>query len=89
MRIEVLIDEVVLHGFEPHQRHTLGDGLAEELARLLTADVATWGRPRAVDVERVWSPRVRLDSGGAAAPVLAAAVRAAIGTAVAGPEVRR
>jgi hypothetical protein len=89
MRCEVLIDEVVLHGFEPHERHALGDGLAAELARLLAADATTWTRPRAVDVERVSSPPVRLERGGAAAPALAAAVRAAIGMAVARPEVRR
>jgi hypothetical protein len=88
MRIEVLIDEVVLHGFEPHQRHTLGDGLAAELALLLAADAATRYRPRTVDVERVASPGVRLDRGAAPAPVLAAAVRAAIATALAGSEVK-
>jgi hypothetical protein len=63
--------------------------LAAELARLLTADAATWRRPRTVDVERVVGPGVRLDRGGTAAPALAAAVRAAIGTAVVVPGVRR
>jgi hypothetical protein len=87
MRIEVLIDEVVLYGFEPHERHALGDGLAAELARLLAADAATRYRPRTVDVERVASPGVRL-RGAAPAPVLAAAVRAAIATALAGSEVK-
>jgi len=33
--IEVHIDELVLHGFEPHQRHAIGDAFHEELMRLL------------------------------------------------------
>ncbi len=86
MRIEILIDEVVLRGFEPHQRHTLGDGLADELTRLLTAEVATWSRPRSADVERVSSPHVRLVDGVGAAATLAGAVGAAIGAAVSGRE---
>ena len=90
MRIEVLIDELVLYGFEPHERHALGDGLAAELARLLTPDAKTWSWPRlAVDVERVVGPGVRLDRGTPAAPALAGAVRAVIGTAVAEREVKR
>ena len=89
MRIEVLIDELVLHGFEPDARHALGDGLGEELARLLAADAARWTRPRPADVERVVVPGVRLARGSAAAPALAGAVHAAIATAVAGAEVDR
>lgn len=34
--IEVHIEELVLHGFEPHQRHTIGDALQRELARLFS-----------------------------------------------------
>jgi len=89
MRIEVLIDEVVLHGFQPHERHALGDRLATQLAHLLAPDAAAWSRPRAVDVERIVAPGVTLDRGGTAAPALAGAVRAAIGVAVAGHEVKR
>jgi len=89
MRIEVLIDELVLHGFEPDDRHALRDGLGAELARLLAPDAASWTRPLATDVERVVAPGVGLARGGAAAPALAGAVHAAIATAVTGTEVKR
>jgi len=81
MRIEVLIDELVLHGFEPHERHTLGDAIRGELARLLTLDAAGRDRPRAADVERVVVPVVRLERGAPAGAAIADAVRAAIRTA--------
>jgi hypothetical protein len=80
MRIEVLIDEIVLHGFEPHERHALGDAIRDELARLLAIDAAGGDRPRAADVERLVVPGVRLARGGTGA-ALACAVRAAIHTA--------
>jgi hypothetical protein len=89
MRIEVLIDELVLHGFEPDDRHALRVGLGAELARLLAPDAAGWTRPRAGDVERVVAPGVRLAPGAAAAPALAGAVHAAIATAVTRTEVKR
>lgn len=81
MRIEVLIDEIVLHGFEPHERHTLGDAIRDELTRLLTLDAAGREHPRAADVERVVVPGVRLERGAPAGAALAGAVRAAIRTA--------
>ena len=34
-RIEIQIDELVLHGFSPAQRYAIGDFLALELERLL------------------------------------------------------
>jgi hypothetical protein len=81
MRIEVLIDEIVLHGFAPHERHALGDAIRVELARLLTLDAAGRDRPRAADVEQVVVPGLRLERGVAAGAALAGAVRAAIRTA--------
>ena len=81
MRIEVLIDEIVLHGFEPHDRHALGDAIRAELGRLLAIDAAGRDRPRAADVEQVVVPGVRLEPRGAAGPAIAGAVRAAIRTA--------
>jgi hypothetical protein len=34
MTIELVIDELVLHGFDPRQRHAIGDAVARELTRL-------------------------------------------------------
>lgn len=36
-RIEIIIDELILHGFPPEQRHTIGESLAAELQRLVAA----------------------------------------------------
>lgn len=35
MNIELHIDELVLHGFDPRDRHAIGDAVQQELARLL------------------------------------------------------
>ena len=29
MKIELVIDELVLHGFDPRQRHAIGDAVAQ------------------------------------------------------------
>jgi len=78
MRIEVLIDEIVLHGFEPRERHAIGDAIRDELTRLLAIDAGGRALPAAADVERVAVPAVRVAPGGAAGTALAGAVRAAI-----------
>ncbi len=36
-RIEIIIDELVLHGFPPEQRHAIGESLSAELQRLVAA----------------------------------------------------
>jgi len=42
--IELSIDELVLHGFEPAQRYAIGEALQHELTRLLIQQ----GRPSAI-----------------------------------------
>jgi hypothetical protein len=84
MRIEVLIDELVLHGFDPHERHAVGDGLSAELTRLLAADAASWTSPRRHEIARVAGHEVTIAPGQAAGPALAGAVRSAITTATRG-----
>jgi hypothetical protein len=84
MRIEVLIDELVLHGFDPRERYAVGDGLSAELTRLLAADAASWTSPCRHEIARVAGPQVAIAPGQAAGPALAGAVRAAIGTATRG-----
>jgi len=34
-RVEVLIDELILHGFSPAERYAIGDSLSQELERLI------------------------------------------------------
>ncbi len=46
MKIELVIDELVLHGFDPRQRHAIGDAVARELTRLARAHAGDLrGRP--------------------------------------------
>jgi hypothetical protein len=37
MRIELVIDELVLHGLDPRHRHAIGDAVQRELARQLAS----------------------------------------------------
>lgn len=34
-RVEILIDELILHGFSPAERYAIGDLLSQELERLI------------------------------------------------------
>jgi len=36
-RVEIVIDELVLHGFSPAERYAIGESLSLELQRLVTA----------------------------------------------------
>jgi len=53
MKIELVIDEVVLHGFDPRQRHAIGDAVATELTRLASAHAKELGKRRPMDVARL------------------------------------
>lgn len=35
VRIELIIDEIVLHGFDPRHRHAIGDAIERQLSALL------------------------------------------------------
>jgi hypothetical protein len=49
-RIELIIDELVLHGFAPGDRHAIGDAVQAHLERLLAANTIAPARSMAVDV---------------------------------------
>jgi hypothetical protein len=53
MKIELVIDELVLHGFDPRQRHAIGDAVARELTRLARAQAREFGRHHSMDVARL------------------------------------
>ena len=50
MDIELVIDEIVLHGFDPRQRHAIADAMTAELTRLLQAQAGQLGAGRSADV---------------------------------------
>ena len=63
--IELHIEELVLHGFDPHQRHAIGDAVHGELARLLAAHgIALAGT---IDVSHLDGGSFALRPGGRAA----------------------
>ena len=70
--IRVEIDELILHGYDPRDRHAIGDAVQAELARLLTVSapnlVAGGDQPR-IDAGRF----DHADGGGPAAVGRAAA----------------
>ncbi len=61
MKIELVIDELVLHGVDPRQRHAIGDAVALELTRLARAYASELSGRRSTDV-------ARLDGGGFETP---------------------
>ncbi|MUL46999.1 hypothetical protein FZI85_03490 [Mycobacterium sp. CBMA293] len=56
-RIEVVIDELVLHGFEPHRSQAIAAGLRTELAVAL----ANWRPTSGADIDRVDAGAIRHD----------------------------
>ncbi|MCC7362774.1 MAG: hypothetical protein IT303_00245 [Dehalococcoidia bacterium] len=80
--VRVHIDELVLHGFDPHQRHAIANAVQAELARLLAAPFpAPAGGP--VAERRLDAGTVSLEPG--ARPAAAGAhVAAAVHRAVTG-----
>jgi hypothetical protein len=59
-RIELHIEELVLHGFERKDRHSIADAFERELSRLLSEQLAVQGVPPALSHE---AERARLDAG--------------------------
>lgn len=53
MKIELVIDELVLHGFDPRQRHAIGDGVARELTRLVRAHAGELRGHHSMDVAQL------------------------------------
>ena len=52
MRIELVIDELVLHGFDARHKHAIGDAVQQQLARALGQHAFDLGVFRPVDAER-------------------------------------
>jgi hypothetical protein len=50
MRIEIVIDELVLTGVDPRDRHRIADALQAELMRLARADPLRWRQAAAAEV---------------------------------------
>jgi rRNA-processing protein FCF1 len=66
MKIELVIDELVLHGFDRRQRHAIGDAVARELTRLARTHARELRGHQSIDV-------ARLDAGSFETPARTAA----------------
>ena len=84
MRIELVIDELRLHGFDPRHRHAVADSLEREAAALIAAHLprlagAISGTADAVDGGRFHAGRDAASTGRAIATVVVDAVLAQAG----------
>ena len=83
MTIELVIDELVLHGFDPRQRHAIGDAVARELTRLARAHARDLRGHRSMDVAGLdagvfeTAPRMAAGTGAGIANSVFTAVRGA------------
>ena len=77
-RVEILIDELVLHGFSPADRDVIGDALQRELGRLVTgSQLGEQASTRSIDTVR--TPRPVISAQARPAVVGAQAARAVFG----------
>jgi hypothetical protein len=62
--IELHIEELVLHGFAPGDRHCLGEAVQRELARLLAEQGVPSGLAQGGEAPRLDGGSFRIDGGG-------------------------
>jgi hypothetical protein len=80
MRIELVIDELVLHGFEPAQRHGVADAMQLELARLLTVQPDAFRDATSLEMSHVSGASVSVDAGARPAQIGAGVARSLAAT---------
>ncbi len=82
MRIEFVIDEIVLHGFDPLQRHAIGDAIQQHLSQLALTRSHALGALPSRDVVHADAGNVSRPAGASPAATgagIARAVMAALG----------
>jgi hypothetical protein len=75
-RVELRIDELVLHGVDPADRHRIGDAVERELTRLLARRPLSPTLAAGGDIDRIEGVSRRLARRSSADTVGAAAARA-------------
>lgn len=61
--VELHIDELVLHGFQPAQRYAIGDAFERELARLFNERGVPPGTREAIEIAEVNAGTIHLSAG--------------------------
>jgi hypothetical protein len=74
MQIELVIDELVLHGFDPRLRHAIADAVEHELMLLLQSNPALLDGQQPMDIARV-------DAGAFETPAQAPSAQTGVGIA--------
>lgn len=85
MRVEIVIEELVLNGVDARDRHRIADALRRELTHIAGADPHRWRHARAGDVLHAAECTVPQRGGGSTAAALGAQLAGAVATIVAGP----
>ncbi len=67
--VKLHIEELVLHGFSPHDRHNIGEAVERELQRLLFASPILAGTVQDQNIERMDGGSFRLSSSAPAGTV--------------------
>jgi len=61
-RIEVNIEELVLHGFDPRDRYRIGEAVEQELTRLFTEKGVPPGLEKSGDIPHLDGGSVKIES---------------------------
>jgi hypothetical protein len=82
MSIELHIEELVLHGFDPRDRHAIADAVQQELARIV-ADRGLDSLRQSAEVPRLDAGTIDLDAtrGAAAGAPIAGAIHSTLNPA--------
>ncbi len=67
--IELHIEELVLHGFRPHDRHAIGDALELELTVLLSRPATLAALSDGRELDRLDAGTVQLQAGAGASTI--------------------
>jgi hypothetical protein len=85
MKVEIHIQELILHGFPPGQRHRIGEAVQKELERLLVEKAWPYGSAHDLHVYHTDGGGFALDGSGrpeAAGVKIANAVHGAVGRTI-------
>ena len=84
MRIELVIDELVLHGFDARHKHAVGDAVQQQLAHALSPHAFDLGALAPMDAERTDAGSFNARAGASAETLGAGIAQSILGAVKAG-----
>jgi hypothetical protein len=91
-KIELDIDELILHGFAASDRFRIAEAFRSELTRLLTEHSRHETLPRSLNIDRIQAASFKVTNGAKPAAIgaqVAQSVYRQVGPAVLGPRIQR